>query len=112
LVKKYSLGKLTATGQAGTEFGRQVDSGTFLVDSAARVFTSEAQAKQALAIRSKIGVAKCLGTTLRAETPNGSVATSSAKLFSIGGPGPPAEGYKVTGQVVLGGQTNHLTPLL
>src|SRR5689334_15670727 len=31
IVKHYSLAKLTTTGQAGTEFTRAVDSGTFLV---------------------------------------------------------------------------------
>ena len=112
LVKKYSLGKLTATGQAGTEFGRQVDSGTFLVDSAARVFKSDAQAKQALAIRSKLGVAQCLGKTLEAETPNGSVATSSAKLFSIDGLALPSKGYKVTVKVIVAGKTSILTAVV
>lgn len=112
LVKRYSLGKLTATGQAGTEFGRQVQKGTFLVDSAARVFETEAQAKQALTIRSKLGVAKCLGEALRAETPSGSVATSTAKLFTIDGLALPSQGYKVTVKVVTGGKTDTLTAVV
>jgi hypothetical protein len=112
LVKKYSLGKLTATGQAGTEFGRQVQSGTFLVDSAARVFKTEAQAKQALAIRSKLGAGKCLGTVLAAEAPNGAVATSSAKPFSIGGLALPSTGYKVDVRVIVAGKTSHVTAVV
>jgi hypothetical protein len=112
LVKKYSLGKLTATGQAGTEFGRQIDTGTFLVDSAARVFKTAAQAKQAVTIRSKLGAAKCLGKALEAETPNGSIASSSAKSFSIDGLALPSQGFKVTVKVILAGKTNILTAVV
>lgn len=112
LVKKFNLGKLTATGQAGTEFGRQVDTGTFLVDSAAHVFKTESQAKQAVAIRSKLGAGKCLGDALKAETPNGSIASSSAKLFSIDGLALPSTGYKVTVKVIDAGKTSTLTAVV
>src|SRR5262245_44803067 len=112
LVKKFSLGKLTATGQAGTEFGRQVDSGTFLVDSAARVFKTEGQAKQAVAIRSKLGAGKCLGEALKAETPNGSMATSSARVFSVDGLALRSTGYKVTVKVIVAGKTSTLTAVV
>jgi hypothetical protein len=112
LLKRYNLGKLTATGQAGTEFGRKVDKGTFLVDSSARVFETEAQARRALTIRSKLGVAKCLGETLVAETPGGTVATSSAKLFTIDGLPLPAQGYKVTVKVFAAGKTDTLTAVV
>lgn len=112
LVKKYNLGKLTATGQAGTEFGRQVDSGTFLVDSAARVFRTEAQAKQALTIRSKLGAAKCLGTVLEAEAPTNAVASSSAELFTIDGLALPSLGYKVTVMVTIAGKTSKVTAVV
>jgi hypothetical protein len=112
LVKRYNLGKLTATGQAGTEFGRQIATGTFLVDSAARVFQTEAQAKQALTIRSKLGVGKCLGEALKAETPSGTIATSTTKLFTIDGLALPSQGYKVTVKVFSAKKTDTLTAVV
>jgi len=112
LVKKYNLGKLTATGQAGTEFGRQVSSGTFLVDSAARVFKTEAQAKQALTIRSKLGAAKCLGKVLEAEAPTNAVSSSSAELFTIDGLALPSVGYRVTVNVTIAGKTSKVTAVV
>lgn len=112
LVKHYSLGKLTATGQAGVEFGRRVDSGTFLVDSAARVFRTAAEARTAATIRSKLGVGKCLGAALASEAPNGSFATSSAKAFSISGLALPAKGFTITVDVISGQQRSTLTAVV
>lgn len=112
LVKHYSLGKLTATGQAGVEFGRQVDTGTFLVDSAARVFRTAAEATTAVAIRSQIGVGKCLGAALASEAPNGSFTTSTATAFSISGLALPAKGFKITVRVVSGQNRSTLTAVV
>ena len=95
LVKNYSLAKLTATGQAGTEFTRDVSSGTFLVDSIARVFRTPTQAATAVKIRSQLGAGKCLGKTLASEAPFGQKATSTAKPFSLQGLALPSKGFKI-----------------
>lgn len=109
IVKRYSLAKLTATGQAGTEFTREVDHGTFLVDSIARVFRTATQAVIAVKIRTQLGVGKCLGRTLVSEAPFGSKATSSAKPFSLAGLALPSKGFEITVQVTSGSSTYALT---
>lgn len=109
LVKHYSLAKLTVTGQAGTEFLRDVSTGTFLVDSIARIYRSSTQAVMAMKIRTELGVGKCLGTTLVSEAPFGSKAKSSAKAFSLGGLALPSKGFVVTVNVTSGAQKYTLT---
>lgn len=109
IVKRFSLAKLTTTGQAGTEFTREVDTGTFLVDSIARVFRTSTQAVTAVNVRSQLGVGKCLGKTLVSEAPFGSTATSSAKVFSLTGLALPSKGFKITVKVKSGSQKYTLT---
>jgi hypothetical protein len=109
LVKRYSLAALTSTGQAGTEFTREVDKGTFLVDSIARIFRSSTQAATAVKIRSQVGVGKCLGKTLVSEAPFGSKASSTTKSFALGGLALPAKGFKITVKVTMGQQKYTLT---
>jgi hypothetical protein len=109
LVKHYSLAKLTSTGQAGIEFTREVDTGTFLVDSIARIFRTSTQAATAVKIRSQLGVGKCLGSTLVSEAPFGSKASSTTKAFSLGGLALPAKGFKIVVKVTMGQQKYTLT---
>jgi len=109
LVKRYSLAKLTATGQAGTEFTRNVGSGTFLVDSIARVFSTSTQAVEAVKIRSQVGVGTCLGKTLASEAPFGSKATSTATAFSLAGLALPSKGFKIVVNVTAGKSKYTLT---
>ena len=109
LVKRYSLAKLTATGQAGTEFTRDVGSGTFLVDSIARVFRTPTEAVTAAKIRSQIGVGTCLGKTLASEAPFGSKATSTAEAFSLAGLALPSKGFKIIVKVTAGKSKYTLT---
>jgi hypothetical protein len=109
LVKRYSLAKLTATGQAGTEFTRDVGSGTFLVDSIGRVFRTPSQAATALKIRSQVGVGTCLGKTLASEAPFGSKATSTATAFSLAGLALSSKGFKIVVKVTAGKSKYTLT---
>lgn len=109
LVKHYSLGGLTSTGEAGTEFTRAIDTGTFLVDSIARIFRSSTQAATAMRIRSQLGVGKCLAQTLVSEAPFGSKATSTAKAFSLGGLALPSNGFEIVVRVTMGQQKYTLT---
>lgn len=112
LTKRYSLSKLTVSAQVGTEFTRAVDTGTFLVDSAARTFVSPKQAADAMQIRSDLGVGKCLGRALAAEAPNGSVATSDARPFAIDGLALKSSGFMITVSVITGGQKQKLTAVV
>ena len=109
LVKHYSLAKLTSTGEAGTEFTRQVDKGTFLVDSIARIFRTSTQAATAVKIRSQLGVGKCLGSTLVSEAPFGAQARSTTKAFVLGGLALAAKGFKIVVKVSMGAQKYTLT---
>jgi hypothetical protein len=109
LVKNYSLAKLTATGQAGTEFTREVDTGTFLVDSIARVFRTSTEAVIAVKTRTQLGAGKCLGRTLVSEAPFGSKATSSAKVLSLDGLALPSKGFEIVVKVTSGTQKYTLT---
>ena len=109
IIKHYSLAKLTVTGQAGTEFTREVGTGTFLVDSIARVFKTSTQAVTAVKVRTQLGVGKCLGKTLASEAPFGSKATSSAKVFSLTGLALPSTGFTIAVKVTDGKQSYTLT---
>ncbi len=110
--KHYSLAKLTVTGQAGTEFTREVDTGTFLVDSIARVFKTSTQAVIAVKTRTQLGVGKCLGKTLASEAPFGSKATSSATALSLTGLALPSKGFTITVKVTDGKQRYRLTGIV
>jgi len=112
LTKRYSLSKLTVSAQAGTEFTRAVDTGTFLVDSAVRTFLTPKQAANAVQIRSALGVGKCLGQALAAEAPNGSTTTSNVKPFAIKGLALKSNGFLITISVITGGQTQKLTAVV
>ena len=109
LVKSYSLAKLTVTGQAGTEFTHEVSTGTFLVDSIARVYRTSTQAVIAVKTRTQLGAGKCLGRTLVSEAPFGSKATSSAKVLSLTGLALPSNGFQITVKVTSGKQKYTLT---
>ena len=98
--------------QVGTEFMRNVDTGTFLVDSAARTFLTPKQAADAVQIRSAVGVGKCLGQALASEAPNGSVTTSGAKPFSIQGLALKSNGLLITVSVITGGKKQKLTAVV
>lgn len=112
LTKRYSLSKLTLSAQVGMEYTRPVDVGTFLVDSAARMFVTPKQATTAVALRSALGAGRCLAATLAAEGPNGSVATSSVKKFSVDGLALPSQGFVITVKVVTRGQETTLTAVV
>jgi hypothetical protein len=112
LTKRYSLSKLTVSAQAGTEFTRAVDVGTFLVDSSVRTFVTPKQAADAMQIRSALGVGTCLGRALAAEAPNGSVATSTAKPYSVKGLALPSQGFLIKVTVITGGQKSTVTAVV
>ena len=62
---------------------------------------SPKQAANAMAIRSALGVGKCLGRALAAEAPNGSVATSDARPFAIDGLALKSSGFMITVSVII-----------
>ena len=109
IVKHYSLSKLTANAQVGIEYTRPVDTGTFLVDSDAYVFETPAQAATASATVSNLGFGRCLAEALRAETPNGSVATSTVTTLTVSGLAVPAKGYQITVKIFAGKNKSTLT---
>lgn len=109
VIKHYSLAKLTANARAGIEYTRAVDTGTFLVDSDAYVFKTPAQAASAASTGADLGYGRCLAAVLRAETPNGSVASSKVKAYSIPGLALPAKGFVITVNVIAGQTKTKLT---
>ena len=109
VIKHYSLGKLTANARVGTEYTRDVDTGTFLVDSDAYVFRTPAEAAFATSRVSDLGYGRCLAQLLVAEAPNGSVATSKTERFAMKGLALPGKGFRIVVTVITGGQTSHLT---
>ena len=62
VIKHYGLGKLTANARVGTEYTRDVDMGTFLVDSDAYVFRTPAEAAFATSRVSDLGYGRCSRT--------------------------------------------------
>ena len=112
LVAHYSLSALTANGQAGTTYTRSANTGTFLVESDADVFVTAAQASAASAIFSKLGFAKCLASTLVAEVPSGSFATSEVHRVSLTGLATPSTGFRVTLHVVSSKGKSTLTAVI
>jgi hypothetical protein len=112
LTKKYSLAKLTVSAQVGTEFSRSVDVGTFLVDSEARTYVAPQQARQAIAIRSALGVGRCVAAALAAGAPNGAVTATKVKPFSIDGLALPSKGFLITVTVIVGGQKSTVTAVV
>jgi hypothetical protein len=65
IVKNYSFSALTLVGETGKTF--TIDPGIPLVESDASVFVSAVQARRAVAIESKLGLARCLGSYLATE---------------------------------------------
>ncbi len=100
LVAHYSLSALTATAEQGTTYTRAVDTGTFLVESDAHVFVTPAQASTASAIFSKLGFARCLASSLVAEVPSGSFATSTVQHVSLTGLATPASELKIVLHII------------
>lgn len=109
VIKHYSLAKLTANARAGIEYTRSVDTGTFLVDSDVYVFKTPGQATTAAATASDLGYGRCLAAALRAETPNGSLASSKVKAYSIPGLALPTQGFVITVNVIAGKSKTTLT---
>jgi hypothetical protein len=100
LVAHYSLSALTANAEVGTTYTRAVNTGTFLVESDANVFLTPAQATTALAIFSKPGFARCLASSLVAEVPSGSFATSDVHRVSLAGLATSSSGFRIVLHVV------------
>jgi hypothetical protein len=96
IVKHYSLSKLTANAQVGTTYSRNVNTGTFLVESDVYVFKTPAQAATAAGITSSLGFARCLGAVLAGEVPPGSFGKSTVKQVKLSGLAASATGFEIT----------------
>jgi hypothetical protein len=100
LVAHYSLSALTVNAEVGTTYTRAVDTGTFLVESDANVFLTPAQASTASAIFSKLGFARCLASSLVAEVPSGSFATSDVHRVTLAGLATASSAFRIALHVV------------
>ena len=109
VVKHFSLSKLTATAQVGRTYSRQVDTGTFLVESDVHLFKTPAQAATAAKITSSTGYAKCLGSVLAGEVPAGSFGTATSKQVKLSGLKATASGFEVDVKIVNQQGTTKLT---
>lgn len=96
IVKHYSLSKLTANAEVGTTYSRNVNTGTFLVESDVHIFKTPAQAAAAARITSGLGYARCLGAVLAGEVPPGSFGTSTVKALKLTGLSASATGFEIT----------------
>jgi hypothetical protein len=96
VVKHYSLSKLTANAEVGMTYTRNVNSGTFLVESDVHVFATPAQAGVAARTTSSLGYARCLGAVLAGEVPPGSFGTSTVKALRLPGLKAAASGFRIT----------------
>ena len=87
LVKHYSFSALTLVGESGTTFS--ISPGIPLVESDGSVFLSAAQARRAVEIDQKIGLARCVASALGAELSKGSpgltVTTQLLERLSFSG---------------------------
>jgi hypothetical protein len=96
VVKHYSLAKLTANAEVGRTYTRNVNSGTFLVESDVHVFATPAQAAVASRTTSSLGYARCLGAVLAGEVPPGSFGTSTVTTLKLTGLKAAATGFRIT----------------
>jgi hypothetical protein len=104
IVKSYSLEALTATGRAGFTYTQTA--GLPVVESDAHVFATRAQTGRAFAIFSNAGFARCLGSSVAAQSPSTTLA--SVGRFSLGRLGVTAAGYRI----VLGVTSSQTTKTL
>jgi len=83
LVKHYSYSALTLVGEAGNTF--TIAPGIPLVESDGSVFLSAGQARRAAAIDQKIGLARCVASSLAKEVSKGSpgVTVSVQKISRL-----------------------------